>query len=76
MIQVVAERFTKLVQDEAAIGGNAPEAWNAQKLLGHTDRKLVKQTVMTTVYGVTMRGARDQVANRYDKAAAAAFLLV
>ena len=28
------------------------------------DRKLVKQTVMTSVYGVTFLGARDQIANR------------
>ena len=28
------------------------------------DRKLVKQTVMTSVYGVTFLGAKDQIANR------------
>lgn len=33
-------------------------------LLGHVDRKMVKQTVMTSVYGVTFIGARDQVWNR------------
>jgi DNA-directed RNA polymerase, mitochondrial len=31
---------------------------------GHVDRKMVKQTVMTSVYGVTYRGARAQVENR------------
>lgn len=31
---------------------------------GGVDRKLVKQTVMTSVYGVTFIGARDQVENR------------
>lgn len=28
------------------------------------DRKLVKQTVMTSVYGVTYIGARDQISKR------------
>lgn len=33
----------------------------AQLLLGKISRKVVKQTVMTTVYGVTFVGAREQV---------------
>ncbi|PVG00666.1 DNA/RNA polymerase [Serendipita vermifera] len=33
----------------------------AQQLIGKINRKLVKQTVMTTVYGVTFIGARDQI---------------
>ena len=36
----------------------------ARVLKGHVDRKTVKQTVMTSVYGVTRRGARDQVRRR------------
>jgi DNA-directed RNA polymerase len=36
----------------------------ARVLNGHVDRKMVKQTVMTSVYGVTRRGARDQVQRR------------
>lgn len=36
----------------------------AEFLLGHVDRKVVKQTVMTSVYGVTFIGARDQIWNR------------
>lgn len=32
--------------------------------LGQVDRKLVKQTVMTSVYGVTYIGARDQIKRR------------
>ena len=31
---------------------------------GKVDRKIVKQTVMTSVYGVTYIGAREQIANR------------
>jgi DNA-directed RNA polymerase len=33
----------------------------AQSLEGHVKRKTVKQTVMTTVYGVTEYGARNQI---------------
>ena len=33
-------------------------------LAPHVDRKLVKQTVMTSVYGVTHIGARQQIQNR------------
>jgi DNA-directed RNA polymerase len=36
----------------------------ARALLPHVDRKLVKQTVMTSVYGVTFIGARQQIQNR------------
>ena len=36
----------------------------ARLLLGEVDRKLVKQTVMTSVYGVTFVGARGQISNR------------
>jgi DNA-directed RNA polymerase len=41
-----------------------PEALRARKLLNQVDRKLVKQTVMTSVYGVTYIGARDQIKRR------------
>ena len=33
----------------------------AKILEGHIKRKVVKQTVMTTVYGVTRYGARAQI---------------
>lgn len=33
----------------------------AQVLEGHIKRKIIKQTVMTTVYGVTRFGARLQI---------------
>nr|CAC95163.1 RNA polymerase [Physcomitrium patens] len=39
-------------------------AANAKLLLPEIDRKLVKQTVMTSVYGVTFVGARMQIFNR------------
>lgn len=37
---------------------------HAKSLLGEVDRKLVKQTVMTSVYGVTYIGAREQIKRR------------
>ena len=36
----------------------------AQKVYDIIDRKVVKQTVMTSVYGVTFVGAREQIGNR------------
>ncbi len=36
----------------------------AKLLIGKVDRKVIKQTVMTSVYGVTALGARDQIYNR------------
>ncbi|XP_074274815.1 DNA-directed RNA polymerase 1B, mitochondrial-like isoform X2 [Silene latifolia] len=41
-----------------------PNASQAKLLLNQVDRKLVKQTVMTSVYGVTYMGARDQIKKR------------
>eukprot|EP00173_Palmaria_palmata_P005218 Plantae.Rhodophyta-Palmaria_palmata.ctg8798.p1 GENE.Plantae.Rhodophyta-Palmaria_palmata.ctg8798~~Plantae.Rhodophyta-Palmaria_palmata.ctg8798.p1 ORF type:complete len:346 (+),score=55.96 Plantae.Rhodophyta-Palmaria_palmata.ctg8798:118-1038(+) len=55
----VAELVQKRVLDEAAAGNV-----HAQRLVGRVDRKLVKQTVMTSVYGVTLVGARLQLLGR------------
>ncbi|KAK6921852.1 DNA-directed RNA polymerase, phage-type [Dillenia turbinata] len=41
-----------------------PNALRAKILINQVDRKLVKQTVMTSVYGVTYIGARDQIKRR------------
>ncbi|CAA2989173.1 DNA-directed RNA polymerase 2, chloroplastic mitochondrial [Olea europaea subsp. europaea] len=41
-----------------------PDALHARALISQVDRKLVKQTVMTSVYGVTYVGARDQIKRR------------
>ncbi|XP_052198727.1 DNA-directed RNA polymerase 1B, mitochondrial isoform X2 [Diospyros lotus] len=41
-----------------------PNALSARLLINQVDRKLVKQTVMTSVYGVTYIGARDQIKRR------------
>ncbi|CEP18198.1 hypothetical protein [Parasitella parasitica] len=55
----VAELVNKQI-DEAAAEGNEL----AQLLQGNVSRKVVKQTVMTNVYGVTFVGARAQIENR------------
>nr|TKR84999.1 DNA-directed RNA polymerase 1B, mitochondrial-like [Populus alba] len=41
-----------------------PNSVHAKLLVNQVDRKLVKQTVMTSVYGVTYIGARDQIKRR------------
>ena len=39
----------------------------AKMMITEIDRKLVKQTVMTTVYGVTFSGAKEQVRKRLEE---------
>ncbi|KAK9764459.1 DNA-directed RNA polymerase [Basidiobolus ranarum] len=55
----VANKVIELIEKEAALGVD-----KAQALQGKITRKVVKQTVMTNVYGVTVIGARAQIANR------------
>lgn len=55
----VAKVVARIVSEDAAKGHPI-----AKILEGHVDRKLVKQTVMTSVYGVTFIGARAQIGNR------------
>uniref|UniRef100_A0A0D3EF84 DNA-directed RNA polymerase n=1 Tax=Brassica oleracea var. oleracea TaxID=109376 RepID=A0A0D3EF84_BRAOL len=47
-----------------------PDALRARKLINEVDRKLLKQTVMTSVYGVTYIGARDQIKRRLKERSA------
>ncbi|KAK6252007.1 hypothetical protein QUC31_013727 [Theobroma cacao] len=49
-----------------------PHALHARLLINQVDRKLVKQTVMTSVYGVTYIGARDQIKRRLKERCAIA----
>ncbi|KAI9393094.1 hypothetical protein POPTR_006G181100v4 [Populus trichocarpa] len=44
-----------------------PHALLAKVLIDEVDRKLVKQTVMTSVYGVTYVGAREQIKRRLEE---------
>ncbi|ORY08413.1 DNA/RNA polymerase [Basidiobolus meristosporus CBS 931.73] len=55
----VANKVIELIEKEAALGID-----KAQILKGKITRKVVKQTVMTNVYGVTVIGARAQISNR------------
>jgi DNA-directed RNA polymerase len=54
--------LNKIKADET--GEDEMKATCAKHLSGHVHRKVIKQTVMTSVYGVTPIGARDQVAAR------------
>ncbi|KAF9355018.1 DNA-directed RNA polymerase [Mortierella sp. AD094] len=55
----VAQSVERILKQQAADGVES-----AQILLGKVTRKIVKQTVMTNVYGVTFIGARAQIENR------------
>merc|ERR1711970_1532287 len=55
----VLELVVQKIKDDAA-GGNQ----EAAALDGFVTRKVIKQTIMTTVYGVTRYGARLQVESR------------
>jgi len=55
----VADLVTTSVEEDAAKGHGI-----AKSLLGKITRKVVKQTVMTNVYGVTFIGARAQIHHR------------
>lgn len=54
----VAKLVAKRVAEDASNGNRLGELLN-----GKIDRKIVKQTVMTSVYGVTFVGARKQIYN-------------
>ncbi|KAF2143873.1 uncharacterized protein K452DRAFT_224185 [Aplosporella prunicola CBS 121167] len=57
----VAELVKTFVAQDAAVGNI-----QAKKLTGKINRKVVKQTVMTNVYGVTFTGARAQVVKQLE----------
>ncbi|KAK6157761.1 hypothetical protein DH2020_012009 [Rehmannia glutinosa] len=61
----IASRVLDIMKRDAA-GDPAtdPNVMRARLLIDQVDRKLVKQTVMTSVYGVTYIGARDQIKRR------------
>jgi DNA-directed RNA polymerase len=61
----IAARVDEIMQRDALKDpATDRDAECARVLLGQVDRKLVKQTVMTSVYGVTYIGARDQIRKR------------
>ncbi|RDA93957.1 hypothetical protein CP533_5037 [Ophiocordyceps camponoti-saundersi (nom. inval.)] len=57
----VADLVKKSIDDDAAAGEPM-----AKTLQGKVTRKVVKQTVMTNVYGVTFNGAKKQVCKQLD----------
>lgn len=61
--QDVYSEIAKLVQNRVA-RDEADGVPEATVLRDNVNRKLVKQTVMTSVYGVTFVGARQQIGNR------------
>ncbi|CAI9109927.1 OLC1v1009869C1 [Oldenlandia corymbosa var. corymbosa] len=61
----IASRVLDIMKRDAQKDPEAfPDALRARVLINQVDRKLVKQTVMTSVYGVTYIGARDQIKRR------------
>nr|CCW03244.1 DNA-dependent RNA polymerase [Physcomitrium patens] len=61
----IADRVHRTIEKAALKNPEASKhAAIARVLLGQIDRKLVKQTIMTSVYGVTFVGARIQILNR------------
>ncbi|GAB2300118.1 DNA-directed RNA polymerase 2, chloroplastic/mitochondrial [Dionaea muscipula] len=61
----IAARVLDIMQRDAQKDpATFPDADRARQLIHQVNRKLVKQTVMTSVYGVTYIGARDQIKRR------------
>ncbi|KAL2519217.1 DNA-directed RNA polymerase 2 [Abeliophyllum distichum] len=61
----IASRVLDIMKRDAAKDpATDPNVMRARLLINQVDRKLVKQTVMTSVYGVTYIGARDQIKKR------------
>eukprot|EP01023_Acetabularia_acetabulum_P055226 TRINITY_DN6357_c0_g3_i1.p1 TRINITY_DN6357_c0_g3~~TRINITY_DN6357_c0_g3_i1.p1 ORF type:complete len:1012 (-),score=142.80 TRINITY_DN6357_c0_g3_i1:272-3307(-) len=58
----IATQLKQLVEKQAEEGVK-----EAKLVLPFIDRKMVKQTVMTSVYGVTFIGAREQIQNRLEE---------
>lgn len=69
VMELVKEQVIKEAAGQTPIGNRKPDKLAADrdlaaKLVPFVNRKTVKQTVMTSVYGVTFVGARQQIQNR------------
>lgn len=65
MYSEIAARVRDIMEkDSRKNPGTEPNALLAKVLVDQVDRRLVKQTVMTSVYGVTSVGARAQIKRR------------
>ncbi|PRQ40537.1 putative DNA-directed RNA polymerase [Rosa chinensis] len=61
----IAARVLNIMRTDAEKDpASSPNSLHARLLINEVNRKLVKQTVMTSVYGVTYIGARDQIKKR------------
>ncbi|KAI9378498.1 hypothetical protein POPTR_018G103300v4 [Populus trichocarpa] len=64
----IAVRVHEIIRrDSSKDPATNPHALLAKILVDQVDRKLVKQTVMTSVYGVTYVGAREQIKRRLEE---------
>uniref|UniRef100_A0A0E0LE47 DNA-directed RNA polymerase n=1 Tax=Oryza punctata TaxID=4537 RepID=A0A0E0LE47_ORYPU len=64
----IAARVLDVVREDSMEDpASNPTASLARVLVDQVDRKLVKQTVMTSVYGVTYIGARQQITKRLQE---------
>jgi len=64
----IAARVLDVVREDSLKDPDTnPNASLARVLVDQVDRKLVKQTVMTSVYGVTYIGARQQITKRLQE---------
>ncbi|XP_078431396.1 DNA-directed RNA polymerase 1B, mitochondrial-like [Wolffia australiana] len=69
----IASRVLEIMREDALKDpASDPNAARARLLISQVDRKLVKQTVMTSVYGVTYVGAREQIKRRLKERGAIA----
>ncbi|XP_044493782.1 DNA-directed RNA polymerase 2, chloroplastic/mitochondrial-like isoform X2 [Mangifera indica] len=69
----IASRVLEIMRRDAEKDpATNPHALFARLLINQVDRKLVKQTVMTSVYGVTYIGAREQIKKRLKERGAVA----
>lgn len=60
----IAARVLEIMRKDAEKDPSEPNVSHAKLLVNQVNRKLVKQTVMTSVYGVTYIGAREQIRRR------------
>ncbi|VFQ99333.1 unnamed protein product [Cuscuta campestris] len=64
----IARRAHDIIKEDSLQDSSInPNAVIARLIINQVDRKLVKQTVMTSVYGVTFAGAREQVKRRLEE---------
>nr|CAD1831955.1 unnamed protein product [Ananas comosus var. bracteatus] len=64
---IAARVMDTMQKDSQKDPATNPTALLAKALVDQVDRKLVKQTVMTSVYGVTYVGAREQIKRRLEE---------